>query len=371
MIGENPAVGSANAQLQRLGLANLDWLVVRDLDLIETATFWKDGPEIETGELRTEDIGTEVFFFPAAAHTEKDGSFTNTQRLLQWHHKAVEPPGDAAASCGSIYHLGRRSGEAAPAPTDARDRPLLDLTWDYPTRRARGEPSAEAVLREINGYRRRTASRCRGYTELQGRRLAPRAAAGSTPASTPTASTRPRGASPAASRLGRAGVGLGLAGQPAHPLQPRLGRPRRQALERAQGASLVGRGAAASGPADDVPDFIGRPAAGLPAARGRAGPGGARRRRSVHHAGRRQGLAVRAGRLRRRPAARRTTSRRSRRCRNALYGAAAQPGRAGVTGAGTTPTTRRRPGTDVFPYVFTTYRLTEHHTAGGMCRWLP
>ena len=64
-------------------------------------TCWKDGPEIETGEMRTEDIETEVFFLPAAAHTEKDGSFTNTQRMLQWHHKAVEPAGDAAATCGS------------------------------------------------------------------------------------------------------------------------------------------------------------------------------------------------------------------------------------------------------------------------------
>jgi len=93
--GENPAVGSANAKMQRLGMANLDWLVVRDFSLIESATSWKDGPEIESGELRTEDIRTEVFFFPAAAHTEKNGSFTNTQRMLQWHHAAVEPNGAA------------------------------------------------------------------------------------------------------------------------------------------------------------------------------------------------------------------------------------------------------------------------------------
>ena len=86
LFGQNPAVGSANARMQRLGLANLDWLVVRDLVMIESATFWKDGPEIETGEMRTEDIKTEVFFMPAAAHTEKDGSFTNTQR-----HAAVAP----------------------------------------------------------------------------------------------------------------------------------------------------------------------------------------------------------------------------------------------------------------------------------------
>jgi formate dehydrogenase major subunit len=87
------SVGSANGRLQRLAMAKLDWLVVRDFSLIESATWWKDGPEIESGELRTADIGTEVFFLPAAAHTEKAGSFTNTQRMLQWHHPAVEPPG--------------------------------------------------------------------------------------------------------------------------------------------------------------------------------------------------------------------------------------------------------------------------------------
>src|SRR5690606_11440464 len=59
VVGENPVIGSANGRLQRFGLANLDWLVVRDLQLIETATFWQDGPEIESGELRPEQIPTE------------------------------------------------------------------------------------------------------------------------------------------------------------------------------------------------------------------------------------------------------------------------------------------------------------------------
>ncbi|MDP9219848.1 MAG: molybdopterin-dependent oxidoreductase, partial [Actinomycetota bacterium] len=50
LIGENPAVGSANARMQRLGMAELDWLVVRDFSLIESATWWKDGPEVLSGE---------------------------------------------------------------------------------------------------------------------------------------------------------------------------------------------------------------------------------------------------------------------------------------------------------------------------------
>jgi formate dehydrogenase major subunit len=156
LLGENPAVGSANGKMQRLGMANLDWLVVRDFQLIESATFWKDGPEIETGELRTEDIGTEVFFLPAAAHTEKDGSFTNTQRMLQWHHQAVEPPGDARSDLWFTYHLGRKIREklaAASTPDTAEmDRPVLDLAWDYPTKGEIAEPDAERVLAEINGW---------------------------------------------------------------------------------------------------------------------------------------------------------------------------------------------------------------------------
>ncbi|NJQ02651.1 formate dehydrogenase [Streptomyces zingiberis] len=152
LMGENPAVGSANARLQRLGMAQLDWLVVRDFSLIESATWWKDGPEIESGELRTEDVGTEVFFFPAASHTEKSGSFTNTNRWLQWHAAAVEPEGDARSDLWFMYHLGRRIKERLAGSTDPADRPVLDLAWDYPLEEGPiAEPSAEAVLKEING----------------------------------------------------------------------------------------------------------------------------------------------------------------------------------------------------------------------------
>jgi formate dehydrogenase major subunit len=151
VVGENPAVGSANAKMQRMGLANLDWLVVRDFSMNESATWWLDGPEIETGELATADIGTEVFVLPAAAHTEKNGSFTNTQRMLQWHHQAVEPAGDARSELWFFYHLGRIIRQKLAGSTDPRDRPLLDLTWSYPTEGPLAEPSAEAVLAEING----------------------------------------------------------------------------------------------------------------------------------------------------------------------------------------------------------------------------
>ena len=152
VMGENPVVGSMNGPLHRKGLRRLDWLVVRDFAPTESAEFWRDGPEIARGEVRPEDIGTEVFFFPAAAHTEKDGSFTNTQRLLQWHHKAVEPPGDCRSELWFMYHLGVRLRALYAGSEDPKDRPVLNLTWDYPTFGEQEEPDAEAVLAEIHGY---------------------------------------------------------------------------------------------------------------------------------------------------------------------------------------------------------------------------
>ncbi len=292
LLGENPAVGSANAKMQRLAMANLDWLVVRDFSLIESATWWKDGPEIESGELRTEDIGTEVFFLPAAAHTEKDGSFTNTQRLLQFHHQAVEPAGDARSDLWFTFHLGRRIREKLAGSTDQRDRPILDLTWDYPTKGSSAEPDAEAVLAEINGWNAdgeparelRAAQRRRldrvWLLDLL-RRLHRRRQ--------PVRPAQARGGA----ELGRARVGLGLAGEPAAALQPRLGRPRGQALERAQGDGLVGRGEGAVVGARH-PGLRGQQVAVLPATGRRHRRRGPVRHRPVHHAGGREGMAVRS-----------------------------------------------------------------------------
>ncbi len=150
-VGQNPTVGSANSKLMRLALAKLDWLVVRDLQCVESATFWQDSPEHESGEVRAQDIDTEVFFLPAAAHTEKEGTFTNTQRLLQWRHKAVEPPGDCRSELHWTYHLGQKIREKLAGSSDPKDRAILDLAWDYPVQGPHDEPDAEHVLQEISG----------------------------------------------------------------------------------------------------------------------------------------------------------------------------------------------------------------------------
>jgi formate dehydrogenase major subunit len=165
-VGENPAVGSANGSLQRRAMANLDWLVVRDFSEIESAAFWYESPEIETGVLRTEEIKTEIFFMPAADHLQKDGSFTNTQRLLQWHHKALEPEGDCRSELWFYYHLGRRIREKLAASNDPKDRAVLELRWDYPTEGALDNPLVESVVREINGWGP-DGKALAGYTSLK------------------------------------------------------------------------------------------------------------------------------------------------------------------------------------------------------------
>jgi formate dehydrogenase major subunit len=166
-VGENPAVGSANGKLQRLAMAKLDWLVVRDTNMIETATFWCDSQEVESGELVPEEIATEVFFMPAAAHTEKDGTFTNTQRLLQWHHKAVEPREDCRSELHFFHELGKKIREKLAGSSDPKDRAVLDLTWDYPTVGIHSEPDAEEVLKEINGRYVETGECIPQYEELK------------------------------------------------------------------------------------------------------------------------------------------------------------------------------------------------------------
>jgi len=136
VMGQNPAVGSPNGKLERAALRNLKWLVVRDMLETETAAFWDEAPD---------EIETEVFFFPAASHVEKEGTFTNTQRLLQWREKAVEPPGQAGSDFAFMVGLGRKL--KVKATSAARDAALRALTWEY------ADEDVEEVLREIHGKR--------------------------------------------------------------------------------------------------------------------------------------------------------------------------------------------------------------------------
>ncbi len=170
-MGQNPAVGSQNSGLMRRALAHLRWLVVRDLAEIETATFWRDSPEVRSGELRTEDIQTEVFLMPGATHVEKEGSFTNTQRLVQWRDKALEAPRDARSELWFMHHLTKRVKAHYAGSQHPRDWGIRNLTWDYREHGPEREPSVEDVLKEINGVRRGHRGARARLRPAQGRRL--------------------------------------------------------------------------------------------------------------------------------------------------------------------------------------------------------
>jgi formate dehydrogenase major subunit len=171
-IGQNPAT-SLNARLERQGLRQLKWLVVKDNFLIETATFWDRAPEVEAGEVRPADIDTEVFFFPSAQVAETDGSFTNTQRLLQWHFKAANPPGQCRSDMWFTHQLATRLKRMYAGSTAPRDAGFQHLTWDFAPDAEHegetpGEPDVMKVLREINGYVTGDPTRhLAGFDELQ------------------------------------------------------------------------------------------------------------------------------------------------------------------------------------------------------------
>jgi formate dehydrogenase major subunit len=172
-MGQNPAVGAQNARFQRKALAKLDWLVVKDNFETETAAFWHNSPEVKSGELRTEDIKTEVFLFPSAQVAEMDGSFTNTQRLVQWHHKAVDPPGDARSDIWFTVHLGKRLKKLYEASSEARDQGFKALVWDYdaeapePGSRILDEPDVRKIVREINGFVTATGKNLASFNDLK------------------------------------------------------------------------------------------------------------------------------------------------------------------------------------------------------------
>ena len=140
-MGQNPAVAGPNARLERKALQNLDWLVMMDLFETETASFWK-GPGVNPQEVKTE-----VFLLPAADAMEKAGSIVSSGRRSQWRPAVAAALGDDKEDIWILTRLVRDLKEAYKDSTEAKDRPILDLVWNYGD-----EPDVELVAREINGY---------------------------------------------------------------------------------------------------------------------------------------------------------------------------------------------------------------------------
>ena len=247
-IGQNPAT-SLNAKLDRAALRKLEWLVVKDNWLTETANYWKNAPEVKNGEVKTADIKTEVFYLPATQVAELEGTFTNTQRMLQFHHKAAEAPGDCRSDTLFSYDLGKRLKKLYANSTLPRDEGFKNLVWDYEhedeAERKKGEPSARKILKEINGFFTDDPNRhCVGFGDLKDDGSTTCASwiySGVYPARR-EASRRQAHARPARQTRCAVELGLGMAGEPARNVQPRVRRPRREAMERKEEVGLVGCG---------------------------------------------------------------------------------------------------------------------------------
>lgn len=159
-VGQNPAVGSADINKVRRALTKLDWLVVSDIFQTDTSEFWK------LPEFNPEEIETEVFFLPGAGPLEKAGSFTNTHRLIQWKDKAIEPLGESKGDLWYANAIALRLKKLYADSTKPQDEPIKYLHWDYGAG-IDEDPDPLLVLKEINGYDWETKEPLTGFGLLQ------------------------------------------------------------------------------------------------------------------------------------------------------------------------------------------------------------
>jgi formate dehydrogenase major subunit len=150
-FGMNPVANGPNTPKMLAALARLKWLVVADVFETETAAFWKAkglAGKYYPGAPEPASIGTEVFLLPAACFAEKDGSFVNSSRWVQWKHAALDPPGEARRDQEIIARLFLKIRELYQKEGGTAPEPVLAMRWDYQNPLS---PSLEEVAREING----------------------------------------------------------------------------------------------------------------------------------------------------------------------------------------------------------------------------
>jgi formate dehydrogenase major subunit len=369
-IGQNPAT-SLNAKLERTALHKLEWLVVKDNWLHETAQFWKTAPEIVDGHVSPADIKTEVFFFPAAQVAETEGTFTNTQRMLQTHFKAAEAPGDCRTDAWFTYQIGKRLKKLYGDSQLPRDEGFKRLTFDYehevPHEREMGEPSALKLLKEMNGYQTADPSRhLAGFAELKD------------DGSTTCASWIYSGVYPAPDKNLAARKEPDPPGQPGAHLKWGFAWPaNRRLLYNRASADPTGKpwserkkwvwwdGAKWTG--YDVPDFAGTKAPDAQPKPGGIGLDALSGTDAFIMKGDGVGWLYVPSGLVDGPLPTQYEAAESP-VRNPLYTQQSSPVFKSWTSEGNVLAAVADPN---FPYVITTYRLTEHYLSGAMSRWLP
>ncbi len=147
--GQNPACSGANSNKTRNALAKLKWMVNVNLFDNETGSFWK-GPG-----MNPKDVQTEVFLLPVASSVEKEGSLSNSGRWAQWRYKAIDPIGQSRPDAEIMNELHFRVKSLYQKQGGKFPDPILGLTWNYGEKGPGGkikEVNIHTVAKEINGY---------------------------------------------------------------------------------------------------------------------------------------------------------------------------------------------------------------------------
>ena len=146
--GMNPACSGAHANKVRQALGKLDWMVNVNLFDNETGSFWR-GPGMDPTKIKTE-----VFLLPCASSIEKEGSLANSGRLMQWRYKAVNPPGVALPDGDIMSELFFKVRGLYEKQGGPHKEALTKLTWPYGKKTLDGHYHYDphSVAKEINGF---------------------------------------------------------------------------------------------------------------------------------------------------------------------------------------------------------------------------
>ncbi len=128
------------------GLRKLKFLVTIDPLVTETSEFWQNHGEFN--DVDPAQIQTEVFRFPSSLFAEENGSLVSSARWLQWHWKAAEPPAEAKGDLEIVADLYLALKKLYAKDGGAHPEPVLKLAWPY---RIATAPAPEEVAREFNG----------------------------------------------------------------------------------------------------------------------------------------------------------------------------------------------------------------------------
>ncbi len=144
--GFNPLLAFPNRGKVTEALSKLKLLVVMDPLQTETAAFWQDHGAFN--DVRPEAIDTEVIELPTSCFAEDEGATVNSGRWLQWHWAGATPPGEARADTWIMSSIFLRVRELYRQEGGKFPDPILNLTWDYADEH---EPSPEELAKEMNG----------------------------------------------------------------------------------------------------------------------------------------------------------------------------------------------------------------------------